>query len=282
MLEDFGHYVIKKAISKLEFYRFHNLKSFLPNVKSIHEFISSDRYLKKIRVEVEGEEGHVESLTPDEKLKITVSILDKVSQSLESDKVEYQGTPEFLPHNVSKIFKDKTLNIFVKEGSDQEYGVPQSQASNNALRLDLSGKEWYAFKENYGTSEEKYLIKFIDKTYDALKSKWGEIFLVRNERHFQIYNFDDGQPIEPDFVLFLKKKDSDLSIHYQVFIEPKGEHLLKHDEWKEKFLKSLKEKHRIIVLWKSKKYIVWGMPFYNEALKKTEFENEFKASLLDK
>ncbi len=103
---------------------------------------------------------------------------------------------------------------------------------------------------------------------------------LRNERHFQIYNFDDGQPIEPDFVLFLKKKDSDISLHYQVFIEPKGEHLLKYDEWKEKFLKSLKKKHQINVLWKSKKYTVWGMPFYNEALKKTEFEDEFRVSFL--
>jgi len=280
MLEDFGFNVIKKAISKLEFYRFHNLKSFLPNVKSIHEFISSESYLKKIRVEVEGEEGQIASLMPNEKLKITVSILDKISQSLESDKVEYQGTPEFLPNSVSKIFKDKTLNIFVKEGGDQEYGVPQTQASNTALRLDLSSKEWYAFKENYGTSEEKYLIKFIDKTYDALKLKWDEIFLVRNERHFQIYNFDDGQPIEPDFVLFLKKKDSDISLHYQVFIEPKGGNRLKEDEWKENFLKLLKKKHQINVLWKSKKYTVWGMPFYNEALKKTEFEDEFRASFL--
>src|SRR3989337_2470612 len=104
MLEDFGFNVIKKAISRLEFYRFHNLKSFLPNVKSIHEFISSEDYLKKIRVEVEGQEEHIAALTPDEKLKITVSILEKISQSLESEKVEYQGTPEFYQQNVSKIF----------------------------------------------------------------------------------------------------------------------------------------------------------------------------------
>src|SRR3989337_4598628 len=119
-LEEFGFYVIKKAISKLEFYRFHNLKSFLPNVKSIHEFIISDNYLKKIRVEVEGEERHIASLTPHEKLKITVSILEKISQSLESEKVEYKGTPEFFPNAVSEVFeKDKTMNIFVREGSDQ-------------------------------------------------------------------------------------------------------------------------------------------------------------------
>jgi hypothetical protein len=28
------------------------------------------------------------------------------------------------------------------------------------------------------------------------------------------------------------------------------------------------------------KYTVWGMPFYNEAYKKTEFEDEFRASFL--
>ncbi len=278
-LEDFGLHVIKKATAKLEFYRFHNLKSFLPNVKSITDFITSENYLKKVKVEVEGPEDHIHSLTPEEKLRIAVTVLDKISQSLESDKVEYQGTAEFSPVNVSKIFKEKTLNIFVKEGSDQEYGVPQSQTTNTALQLDLNSKEWYAFKENFGTSEEKYFIKFIDKTYDALKTKWDEIYLVRNEKHFQLYNFDDGQPLEPDFVLFLKRKGSDVSLHYQVFIEPKGAHLLKTDEWKEKFLKSLKAKHRIDVLWKSRKYVVWGMPFYNEAIKKSDFEGEFNLLL---
>jgi len=136
----------------------------------------------------------------------------------------------------------------------------------------LSKRDWYAFNDNYGTSEEKYLIKFIDKAYDALKSKWDEVYLVRNEKHFQLYNFDDGQPLEPDFVLFLKKAEPDVSLHYQVFIEPKGEHLLKNDEWKESFLKALKKRHKITTLWKTKKYVIWGMPFFNEAMRKPEFE----------
>ena len=82
--------------------------------------------------------------------------------------------------------------------------------------------------------------------------------------------------MEPDFILFLEKKEAGQSLYYQIFIEPKGGHLLKEDGWKENYLNSLKEKAEINVLWKTKKYIIWGMPFYNEQLRKIEFENEFE------
>jgi type III restriction enzyme len=54
-----------------------------------------------------------------------------------------------------------------------------------------------------------------------------------------------------------------ISIYYQVFLEPKGEHLFEHDEWKEKFLLAMRSMHKIKQLWKSKNYVVWGMPFFN-------------------
>jgi type III restriction enzyme len=278
-LLSFGLPVIRKATSRLEFYRFDNLKSFLPNVTSISDFITSDNYLGKIKVEIEGTEEKLSSLSQDEKLRIATNILEDISAILQSDKVEYKGTEEFKPYEISKVFKNKKLNIFVNENGDQEYGVPQSRASTPTLRIDLSKKDWYAFTDNFGTSEEKYLIKFIDKTYDALKNRYSEIFLVRNERHFQLYNFDDGKPTEPDFVLFLKKEESDLTLHYQILIEPKGSPWLKNDVWKESFLKSLKKRHKINQLWKSKKFIVWGMPFYNEEQRKNEFENAFNEIL---
>lgn len=278
-LRDFGISVIRKALSRLEFYQFNNLKSFLPNVSSIYDFITSGKYLGEVRLEVEGPENKLNSLLPNEKLHLAINVLIKISERLQSEKIEYRGADEFRSHPILKVFKDKTMNIFVKEGSDQEYGVAQSQTTNTALRIDLSNKDWYAFSDNYGTSEEKYFVKFIDKTYDILKDKYDHVFLVRNEKHFQLFNFDDGKPIEPDFVLFLRKKESDIALHFQVFIEPKGSHLLKEDEWKEKFLKSLKERHKINVLWKTKKYTVWGMPFYNEIQRKKEFEDEFDSLL---
>jgi type III restriction enzyme len=276
-LKDFGVSIIRKAMSKLEFYQFNNLKSFLPNLSTAKEFITSEDYLGKIKIEIAGSEEKLSNLSPDEKLQITINILFKISENLESEKIEYQGTEEFIPCDIPKVFKDKTLNIFVRDDGDQERGVAQSETENVSLRIDLSNKEWYVFNDNFGTSEEKSLVKFIDKTYDTLKKKYDEIFLVRNEKHFQLYNFDDGTPLEPDFVLFLKKKEPDMSMYYQVFIEPKGDILLQYDAWKETFLKSLKQRHKINLLWKTKKYIVWGMPFYNETQRKSEFEKAFNS-----
>lgn len=274
-LTDFNINIIRKALNRLEFYKFNNLKSFLPNLKSVSEFITSKNYLGKIKVDIKGLLNQINNLTPKQKVEITTNVLEKISQIIISEDVEFKGTKEFKPYEVNKKFKDKTLNIYVREGGDQEYGVGQNETTNTDLKLDLSNKEWYVFNDNYGTSEEKNLIKFINKTYDKLKIKYSKIYLVRNEKYFQLYNFNDGRAMEPDFVLFLEKKETGQSLYYQVFIEPKGDHLLKEDEWKENFLKSLKEKAEIKVLWKTKKFIVWGMPFYNEQLRKVEFENEF-------
>jgi len=277
-LTDFGLTIARKALSRLEFYRFSNLKSLLPNLSSTREFITSEKYLGRVKVEIEATQEKLAALQPDEKLQIVVDVLMKISESLQSEQIEHQGTQEFKPHRFYEVFKDKTLNIFVKEGGEQEYGVPQSEAKDDALRIDLSKKDWYVFADNYGTSEEKHFVKFIDKTYDALREKYDRIFLVRNEKHFQLFNFDDGKAMEPDFVLFLRKKEPEIAFHYQVFIEPKGKPWAAKEPWKEKFLKSLEKRHRITVLWKNKKYRVWGMPFFSEEDRR-EFEDAFNSLL---
>jgi len=275
-VQDFGQAIIRKALSRLEFYHFTNLKQYLPNLESISQFITDNDYLGKVKVEVEGSEETVNNLTPDHKLEATVRVLEKLSSALKSDKVEYKGTKEFKPYMVKDKFKDKTLNIAHDDGGDKEYGIGQGETTNQTLHLDLSNKDWYVFNENYGTSEEKYFVKYINKVYDQLKDKYEEVYLVRNERHFKIFTFNDGRPIEPDFVLFLVQKDPKKAFHYQIFIEPKGGHLLKTDEWKENFLKVLKEEHKIEQLWEGKEYIIWGMPFYNEVERKAGFEEAFE------
>ncbi|CAG8640753.1 5152_t:CDS:1, partial [Racocetra fulgida] len=77
----------------------------------------------------------------------------------------------------------------------------------------------------FGTSEEKYFVKYIDRIYDKLQEKYDQIYLVRNERFFKLYNFEDGKPFEPDYVLFLRQKNPSKKSYYQVFIEPKGAYL---------------------------------------------------------
>jgi type III restriction enzyme len=275
-LISFGIPVIRKAINKLEFYQFNNLKKHLPNLNSVSEFITSTDYLGNVKIEIEGTKEQLANLSPQEKLDATIKVLQDIAQVIESDKIEFKGTKEFKPHMIKEKFKDKKLNIAISDSKDKEYGIGQSETKNEDLRIDLSQKDWFVFNDNYGTSEEKYLVKFINKTYDKLKSKFSEIYLLRNERHFKIYNFDDGRPLEPDFLLFLTDKRKKVSLHYQIFIEPKGQHLFEHDEWKEKFLNVLKTDHLVEQLWKNKEYTIWGMPFYNEQHRKQLFEEEFE------
>ncbi|TXL03656.1 type III deoxyribonuclease, partial [Methylococcaceae bacterium CS1] len=116
-IKSFGSSVIKKALSKFPEYQFSSLKCFFPHLKSLSEFIESDSYLGKIRIEVEGSEIVVNNLTQDNKLDCVVRLLDKLSSQLQAEKIDYKGTKEFKPFMVKDTFTDKTLNI-VNDGNN--------------------------------------------------------------------------------------------------------------------------------------------------------------------
>ena len=269
-LSDFGAEVIRKALSKNNFFQYRNINYYFPNILSLSDFINLPSYLSKIKVEVSGNENEVTNLFPSQKLQIVIEILNEIEQDIKENDIKYKGAEEFNPYNINKIFNNKTLNIMVNDVTDKEYGISQKETNNNELRIDLSKRDWYAFNDNFGTSEEKHLVKYIDKVYKKLQKKYKDIYLVRNEGHFKLYNFDDGRAFEPDFVLFLTEKKNNSSIYFQVFLEPKGEQLFEHDEWKENFLLALRSRHKIKQLWKSKNYVVWGMPFFNSNLNDPE------------
>ena len=128
---------------------------------------------------------------------------------------------------------------------------------------------------NYGTwRRKKAFVRMLNAKMDTLKQNYDGIYLVRNERHFKIYNFDDGEAFEPDFVLFLRDRSGDM-LTYQVFIEPKGRHLQEHEKWKEDFLQQIRERSAGKMLeFGTGKYNVVGVPFYNN-----ENENEFWETL---
>ena len=278
-LLSFGVPIVRKATQRLDFYEFDNLKRHLPQLISMAELITSERYLGKIKLEVSGLPEQIENLTPDEKLDAATQILDAIAGVIASDKVEFKGTKLFKPYMLREKFTDKTLNFALDDNGDKEFGRSMNDAGETAYHLDLSKRDWYVFDDCFGTSEEKLLIQFIDKRYDDLKKKYSDVYLIRNEKHFKLYNFDDGRPLEPDFVLYLVGKEKQDTMHYQVFIEPKGSHLLKADEWKEKFLVSIKASFEIEQLFTNKKYAVWGFPFYNSESRDVEFTGAFETLL---
>jgi len=270
-LKDFSDAVIRKAIAKNDFYRFDNLKKYFSKLDSISSLIEC---IKDARVNATTN-GY---LTPDDKLKIVLVLLDQLKAQIESQYTEYEGTRLFMSRNISEVVKDKTLNINID--SDREAGRQMKDPVKPELQLDLSKEDWYVYDENYGTSEEKYFIRFLHGAMDDLKKQYKDIYLVRNANLFKIYNFSDGRAMEPDFVLFLRKEDEKDWVQYQVFVEAKGEHLIETDRWKEEFLKSIEKegKVKLETLAEDRHYKLKGMPFYNEAKKKQfidAFEKEF-------
>ena len=203
-----------------------------------------------------------------------------IAVAIPKDSFDYKGSKIFSPKGISKTFKDKMLNYSINTNGAQEIGLGQGETTNIELNIDLSSKDWYAFNENYGTSEEKFLVKCIEKLYEEeLKEKYKSgVYLLRNERHFKLYTFDEGLAFEPDFVLFLQEKKGDEMTTYQLFIEPKGGDRLTNEDslTKEKFLKEIESEHKIEIEFPNQEFKLIGLRLFNESITKTEFQEDIK------
>lgn len=263
-------HIARKALDKEEFYRFSNLVKYFPNLISIDEFLTSNNYGEQIVIEIKGTYGKINALSNLDKFKIALDILKQVKNVIENSTTEFIGTKEFLPNKINLIFEQSKTSDLLVRGEDSEYGISMSMTNDHNLRLNLKEIDWFIYDDNYGTSEEKYFIRFIKNNIDVLKKKYSNIYLLRNEGFFKVYNFSNGKPLEPDFILYLNNENPNKNIYYQIFIEPKGQFLYEQDKWKESFLVSLKKEAKVNQLWKGKNYIIWGMPFYNK-----NFESDF-------
>ena len=272
-IKSLGFSVIKKAMQKLPFYTFSNLTKYYPNTNSIDDFITSNSYLGSQCIEINGRTTNVTELTQEEKLNCALHILQTLQPNIERGNIDFKGSTVFTPNAIKVLFKDREMNFSLSADGDAETGYPMSRPKLEKHYLDLSKENWYAYQENYGTSEEKKLVIFIKGAITKLKKRYEDVYLLRNEKSFQLYRFSDGKAFEPDFVLFLKEKLSKETVVYQLFIEPKGEGYMEGDKWKELFLKDIENK---FVIHQSTNYKLVGLPFYNgEAEYQREFSLEF-------
>ncbi|WP_199560943.1 DEAD/DEAH box helicase family protein [Mucilaginibacter hurinus] len=273
----FDKAIIRKAIAKLPFFQFNRITRFFPSLKSIDDFIEKSKYLGGIKVDVTGLAKDVKNLTPKVKLDICIDILTAISEEVYQRFGEFKGTKTFSREPIRSIFKDKKLYFALNEQSDKEAGRATMRGDiDPKYYVNLLANDWYAFKENYGTSEEKFLVKFLDSQMQELQKRFNDIYLLRNEKFFKLYRFSDGKATEPDYVLFMKERKSNEDLIYQLFIEPKGGHLMAVDSWKEDFLKEIANEAKV-ELYQNEQFRLIGMPFYN----KFEKESQFKDALIN-
>jgi type III restriction enzyme len=263
--------IVHKALCKYNVFKFSTLKSYFPNLKSTREFITSPKYLGEVKLEITS---RYEKPAPYILYTACANALEKIAESVSAIEVTYMGTTEFKPAHIRDIFKDKKCSYTVV--ADGGIGVSQNDMSvSNGLRIDLSKEDWFAFEDNFGTSEEKAFVAYFKTFVQILKAKYDKVFLVRNERQLHIYSFEDGDRFEPDYLLFLHKKNSDGYEQLQVFIEPKGTHLVENDKWKEDFLLEIEDKAiatKIFV--DDNKYRIWGFHFFNTDVRMSEFADD--------
>ena len=259
-----GRNIVQAAIARNPFFTLASLKRYFPHLTSIREFITSEDYLGGLEITFEGNLYGLDE-DPEEKLAAVSGLLSEIESEVREQITDYEGTKEFRRNWVHEVFKDKVL----KFSADNIRGEDDSQFAHF-----VSSRDWFANNTIYGTSEEKAFVRMLDRFIIQLEEQYDEIYLIRNEGHFAIYSFSDGSAFQPDFALFLREKNGEMSI-YQLFIEPKGAHLREHDRWKEKFLAEITFQFKGRRLeFNNKKYRLIGVPFYNN-----EDENEFRQAL---
>lgn len=265
--------IIFSALRKFNVYNYNVLKSYFPNLNSIKQFVNSDEYLGNITISISC--THKE---PTVKMyyDAVLYMLNELSNKILSYDEVYEGTKTFDSIKFREIFKDKIINVS-NPGNDS-IGISQKEVNDDSYKLDLSEKEWFAYNDNFGTTEEKKFVKYFNDYVDDLNNKYDEIFLIRNERILPIYSFKDGERFEPDYLLILLEQHSSNVKQYQIFIEPKGSHLLLEDKWKEELLMSLMENSIPTTKFvDNNEYLIWGFPFFNKDYKLQEFKESMES-----
>ena len=184
--------------------------------------------------------------------------MQSIEADIKSNSTEYEGSV-YIKEPIHKVFKDKEIKVY----KDSERADGQETL--------VANEPWYVYNANYGTSEEKKFVELFSRRFEGLNQKFKNIYLIRNEREIKIFD-KLGRAFEPDFLLFCKQRNGE-QMTFQVFIEPKGEHLKGHDKWKEDFLKEIRTDQKTIKI-HTDTYLITAVPFYNY-----NNENEFKTTL---
>ena len=249
--------VVRYALSANPFFYYDNLVTYCPKLKSLSEFSTSNDYLGGMGITFIGDKDHCENITNDDYLAALNELLKQIEAEIKGNDVQYEGT-EYTYDYIKNKFKDQVLHL----NKNDERAKGQEEF--------IKDKQWYVYKANYGTSEEKRFVEMFSARYKSLCDSFDNIYVIRNEQVLKIYD-SIGRTFEPDFLLFCQQKDGK-KLSFQVFIEPKGGHLVAKDKWKEDLLKAMKDNY--IVVKDLDNYVITGVPFYNY-----DNENDFKKEL---
>lgn len=268
--------IVHKALRQFNIFKFDILQQYYPNLKSTKQFITDSNYLGNIKINIKISNDEI---TNEQLYTACKRVVEKISNSISDIEETFEGTKEFKPRKICEVFRDKTVSYTDPHGDGQ--GVSQSHgAISEHLKVNLPDEDWFVFTDNFGTSEEKEFVAYFKDHVQDLKNKYEKVYLIRNERQLKLFSFNGGERFEPDYVLIMTKQNGNITDQYQIFIEPKGSHLIQKDSWKETFLLEIKSSGiPVKTLVDDNNYKIIGFPFFNKAERQSQF-NEAMNNLL--
>jgi type III restriction enzyme len=257
-LSEIPKHIIRFALSQNPFFYFDNLSHYFPNLGSLSNFIESKDFLGGLEITFSGTPNRLKEINHFDYLQAINGLLQSIEAEIKNNSTEYEGS-DYISDRIHNVFKDKEIRV--KKYDERAKGQEEVVANES----------WYVYNANYGTIEEKKFVELFSRKFQDLKKKFDNIYLIRNERELKIFN-KQGKAFEPDFLLFCKQRKGE-QMTFQVFIEPKGEHLKGYDKWKEDFLEEIRAEQKTIKI-HTDTYLITAVPFYNY-----NNENDFKTTL---
>ena len=178
--------------------------------------------------------------------------------------MKLKGTPIFEGIAFSELIND--------------YVVEMSKITNMSDVVNdrnMRDHDWYIYDRAIVNNLESNFIDFINDYIEELKERYNDVYLIRNERKVKIVEINGTRGFMPDFLLYMKDED----YTYQVFLEPKGDHLREQDKWKEEFLLSLSTRSDIEILSENENVRLIGIKFYSSS---PELKQKFREDFIDK
>lgn len=263
--------ILQKAIQRNTFYRYNNLKTYIPSITSIKQFIESDSFLGSLKVNLSlPHERTLDSLTPNEILLIAERFLSHAEKKIRSNYMKERGTPIFEGVAFSGLIDDYVVEM-------NKVNQRISTVNQVIRKRNMRDHDWYIYDQAIVNGLESDMIDFINDYVEKLREKYKEVYLIRNERKVKIVEIGTTRGFMPDFILYLEDEE----FTYQVFLEPKGGKFREQDKWKEDFLLSLSIRNDIEILDENDKVRLMGIKFYaSESDLRQEFREDFTEKLL--
>ena len=260
---------IQKAIQRRPFFHYSNLKNYMPSISSMKTFIESKDFLGDLTLYVSlPSETEIKDLDPITKLEMVEKFFESMEKKIRLNYMKNRGTPVFEGVKFSKLINDYQIEL-----NKVNQGI--SDIDELVKDRNMRDHDWFIYDKAIVNSWENSFINFINDYIKQLKEKYKEVYLIRNERKVKIVEIDGTRGFMPDFLLYLQ----DESCTYQIFLEPKGDHLRVQDKWKEDFLTSLGERNDVEVLTENEEVRLLGIKFYSET---PELKERFRKDFIEK